>query len=70
MSTAKNAMSPHYSDAREEHSKSGPTSTLTESHLSPPSSTPDLDGHSLTVDWDGPDDPENPRKYAHHHFPF
>jgi hypothetical protein len=31
-------------------------------HLSPPSST--SNDHILTVDWDGPNDPENPRKYA------
>jgi hypothetical protein len=70
MSTTENDMSLHHNDAHEEHSKTRPTSTLTESHLLPPSSTRNLDDHILTVDWDDPDDPENPRKYARYHFPF
>ena len=41
-----------------------PPSTLTPSHLSPPGSTRASDDHILIIDWDGPDDPENPRKYA------
>lgn len=37
----------------------------TETHLpSPLTPTQASDDHILTVDWDGPDDPENPRKYA------
>ena len=70
MSTTENSTSFHHDDAREEHVKTRPTSTLTESHLLPPSSTHDLNDHIVTVDWDGPDDPENPRKYARHHIPF
>ena len=63
-------MSFHHNNAHEEHNKTRPTSTLTESRLLPPNSTRELDDHILTIDWDGPDDPENPRKYARHHFPF
>jgi hypothetical protein len=70
MSTTENTMSLHHNEAHEEHSKTRPTSTLTESHLLPPSSTRNLDGHILAIDWDGPDDPENPRKYARHQIPF
>jgi hypothetical protein len=44
-----------------------PPLTPTHDHLSPPSGT--SSDHILTVDWDSPDDPENPRKYARHHFP-
>lgn len=36
--------------------------TLTRGHLSPPSST--SDDHILAVDWDGPNDPENPRNWS------
>jgi hypothetical protein len=64
MSTTENAMSLHHGYVQEEHSKTRPTSTLTESHLLPPSNIRNLDDHILTVDWDGPDDPANPRKYA------
>jgi hypothetical protein len=70
MSTTENVMSLHPNDAHEEQGKTRPISTLTENHLLPPSSTHDLDDHVLTVDWDGPDDPENPRKYVVHHLPF
>jgi hypothetical protein len=70
MSETENAISIHHIDAPDEHSKTRPTSTLTESHLLPPRSTRDLDDHIVIVDWDGPDDPENPRKYARYHFPF
>ena len=48
-----------------EHRKTHPPSTPTHGRLSPPSSTTtSSDDHILDVDWDGPDDPENPRKYA------
>jgi hypothetical protein len=50
----------HSSD---EHSETHFPSTPTPSHLSPPGSTRASDDFP-TVDWDGPDDPENPRKYA------
>ena len=73
MFTTENVSSLHHNDAHEEHSKTRPSSTLTENHPLPPStasSTHDLNDHVLTVDWDGPDDPENPRKYALHHLPF
>ena len=39
-------------------------SNLTPSHLSLPGSTRASDDHIFTVDWDGPGDPENPKKYA------
>ena len=68
MSTTESAISLHHNDAHEEHGKTRPTatesSTPTEGHLLPPSSTHDLDDHILAVDWEGADDPENPRKYA------
>ena len=59
-------MSLNHSSALDEHSETPLPSTLTPSHLSPPGSTRlgDADDRILTVDWDGPDDPENPRKYA------
>ena len=57
-------MYPHHNDIKEEQSKTRPTSTLTESHLLPPGNACNLDDHVLTVDWDGPDDPADPRKYA------
>ena len=60
MSTTEKAISTIDHNARDEHSKANPP--LTCGHLLPPSST--SDDHILTVDWDGPDDPENPRKYA------
>jgi hypothetical protein len=53
-------MSPNHQD---EHSETYLPSTLTPSHLSPPGSTRASDDRILTVDWDGPGDPENPRKY-------
>lgn len=44
------------------------SSTPTPSHLAvalaPPSSIQASDDRILTVDWDGPDDPENPRKFV------
>jgi hypothetical protein len=53
--------------ADDKHSETHPPSTLTDGHLLPPSS---ISGdHILTVDWDSPDDPENPRKYVRHYFP-
>ncbi|KAN0121131.1 MFS general substrate transporter [Russula decolorans] len=64
MSTTENAMSLHHGYVQEEHSKTRPTSTLTESHLLPPSNIRNLDDHILTVDWDGPDDPANPRNWS------
>ena len=64
MSTTENAMSLHHNGAHEELSKTRPTSTLSDSRLSPSSATRTLDDHTLTVDWDGPDDPASPRKYA------
>jgi len=54
-------MSLNRNDAHDEHSKTD-LPTLTRGHLSSPSST--SGDHILTVDWDGPNDPENPRKYA------
>jgi hypothetical protein len=48
--------------ADDKHSETHPPSTLTHGHLSPQSNT--SGDHILAVDWDGPDDPENPRKYA------
>jgi hypothetical protein len=57
-------MSLNYSSAHDEHSETQLPSTLTPSHLSPPGSTRANDDRILTVDWEGPDDPENPRKYA------
>lgn len=47
-------MSLDRNNAHGEHNTSG--------HISPPSST--RENPVLTVDWDGPNDPENPRKYA------
>ncbi|KAH9970653.1 major facilitator superfamily domain-containing protein [Russula compacta] len=61
---SKNVMYLHHNDAHEEHIKPRPISTLTESHLLPPSSARNLDDNILTVDWDGPDDPENPRNWS------
>jgi hypothetical protein len=61
MSTTEKAMSLNRNNAHDEHSMTHPP-TLTRGHLSPPSST--SDDHILAVDWDGPNDPENPRKYA------
>jgi hypothetical protein len=61
MSTTEKAMSLNRNDAHDEHSKTD-SRTLTRGHLSSPSGT--SDDHILTVDWDGPNDPENPRKYA------
>jgi hypothetical protein len=54
-------MSLDRNNVHDEHSKAH-IPTLTRGHLSPPSSADD--DHILTVDWDGPNDPENPRKYA------
>ena len=55
-------MSLDRNNAHDEHSKAHPP-TLTRDHLSAPSSI--SDDHILTtLDWDGPNDPENPRKYA------
>jgi hypothetical protein len=54
-------MSLDRNNAHDEHSKTYPPS-LTRGHPSAPSST--SDDHVLTADWDGPNDPENPRKYA------
>jgi hypothetical protein len=50
-----------HNNARDEHSKTHPP-TLTRGQLSPPGST--SDDQIVTVGWDGPNDPENPRKYA------
>lgn len=46
-------------------SHEGPSETHWHSHAPGPMSTDSI-GHDnvLTVDWDGPDDPENPKKYA------
>jgi len=59
-------MSLNHTSAHDEHTETHPPLILTPSQLSPPSSTQlgDGDDRILTVDWDGPDDPENPRKYA------
>jgi hypothetical protein len=57
-------MSLNHSSAHDELSETHPPSAATPSHLSPPSSTRASDDRIITVDWDGPDDPENPRKYA------
>ena len=47
-------------NAHDEHSRTlHPTPTR--DHISPPSIREDP---VLIVDWDGPNDPENPRKYA------
>ena len=61
MSAAEKGMSLNRDYAHDEHSKTH-SPTPTRGHLPPPSST--TDDHILTVDWDGPNDPENPRKYA------
>lgn len=61
MSTTDKAMSLNRNSAHDEHGQTHPP-TLTRDHLLPPSST--SDDRILTVDWDGPNDPENPRKYA------
>jgi hypothetical protein len=61
MSTTEKAMSLDRNNAHDEHGKTYPPS-LTRGHPSAPSST--SDDHVLTADWDGPNDPENPRKYA------
>ncbi|KAF8479662.1 MFS polyamine transporter [Russula ochroleuca] len=47
--------------ADDKHSETHPPSTLTHGHLSPQSNT--SGDHILAVDWDGPDDPENPRNW-------
>ena len=57
-------MSLNYGSAHDEHSETQLSSTQTPGHLSPPGSARASDDRILTVDWDGPDDPENPRKYA------
>ena len=59
-------MSLSHSSAHDGHSESHLSSTPTPSHLAlaPPSCSRASDDRILTVDWDGPDDPENPRKYA------
>jgi hypothetical protein len=62
-------MSLNHSSAHDDNGTHLP-STPTPSHLSPQGSTRASDDHILTVDWDGPDDPENPRKYAWHCIPF
>ena len=54
-------MSLSLNDAHDEHSKTHP-SIPAHDHLSPPSQAQASDDHILTVDWDGPNDPENPRK--------
>ncbi|KAF8498757.1 MFS polyamine transporter [Russula emetica] len=54
-------MSLNRNDAHDEHSKTD-LPTLTRGHLSSPSST--SGDHILTVDWDGPNDPENPRNWS------
>ena len=61
MTTTEEGMSLNLNNAHDEHSKTRPP-TSTRGHLSSPSRTGD--DHILTVDWDGPNDPENPRKYA------
>ena len=57
-------MSLHRSGAHDEHGGTHLFPTPTPSRLSPLGSTRASDDRILTVDWDGPDDPENPRKYA------
>ena len=64
ISTTEKDMSLNHNSVHDEHSGTHLPSALTPSHLSPPSSTRASDDRILTVDWDGPDDPENPRKYA------
>jgi hypothetical protein len=49
----------NHGGAHGEHSKTHLPSARNSNYL-PPSGT--TDGHILTVDWEGPDDPENPRK--------
>jgi hypothetical protein len=55
-------MSLNHSNAHDEHSETHLPSSLAPSHLSPPGSSRESDDRILIVDWDGPDDPENPRK--------
>ncbi|KAF8498755.1 MFS polyamine transporter [Russula emetica] len=59
-------MSLNHSSAHDEHSETHLPSTLTPtpSHLPPPSSTRASDDRILIVDWEGPDDPENPRNWS------
>jgi hypothetical protein len=61
-STREKDMYLNHSSSRDEHNETHLPSTLTPSHLSPPGNTRASDDRILTVDWDGPDDPENPRK--------
>ncbi|KAN0121135.1 MFS polyamine transporter [Russula decolorans] len=56
-------MSLNHSSAHDDNGTHLP-STPTPSHLSPQGSTRASDDHILTVDWDGPDDPENPRNWS------
>jgi hypothetical protein len=62
ISTTEKDMSLNFSNAHGEHNETHLPSTP--NHLSPPGSTRASDDRILIVDWDGPDDPENPRKYA------
>jgi len=64
ISTTEKDMSLNHSSTHIEHSETPLPSTLTPSRLSPPGSTRASDDRIITVDWDGPDDPDNPRKYA------
>jgi hypothetical protein len=57
-------MSLDHRSARDEHSETDLPSTPSHVRVSAPGSTRASDDRILTVDWDGPDDPENPRKYA------
>jgi hypothetical protein len=64
MSTTGKAIYLDRNNAHDEHSKIHPP-TLNHGQLSSISSpSSSSDDHILTVDWDGPNDPENPRKYA------
>jgi hypothetical protein len=64
MSSTGKAISRTYSDAHNETSEVHGHSRRTSSQDHPPSpnSTNDHDNSVLIVDWNGPDDPENPRK--------
>ncbi|KAI0292739.1 major facilitator superfamily domain-containing protein [Russula brevipes] len=59
MSTAAERVVPR---AHDESARGPSPSTLVRDHLLSPSST--SDDHVLTVDWEGPNDPENPRNWS------
>ncbi|KAI0002444.1 MFS polyamine transporter [Russula compacta] len=65
MSSTERAVSQIYSDAHKGPSAIHSPTTLTQSRPLDLSSTQASgDDHVLTVDWDGPDDPENPRNWS------